>query len=202
MGISEAKKYIRELHERQKDPYLWPDYLTGLPDKAAILHKLDQVLPKLGKFSVAFVRIANIQPYLIKYGPDRHADIIQWAAAILKTTADGCRNGFAGTLGTHDFMVICESDDMQELMAVASGMFDRRIKEYYSKDDLTRQATLTYKKNGGHDIKRGLMQLIYVIADRKLPLRKSDLILHMAKVCDRLEASSERSALMTEDMVH
>jgi hypothetical protein len=30
----------------------------------------------------------------------------QWAAAILKTSADSRKNGFLGTLSTHDFMVI------------------------------------------------------------------------------------------------
>ncbi len=39
MGLAEAKKYIQELHKKQSDPFLWPDYLTGLPDKAAIIKK-------------------------------------------------------------------------------------------------------------------------------------------------------------------
>ena len=39
MGFKEAKKYISELHKKQDDPYLWPDYLTGLPDKNAIVQK-------------------------------------------------------------------------------------------------------------------------------------------------------------------
>jgi hypothetical protein len=98
MVTSEAKKYIQDLHKKQKNPFLWPDYLTGLPDKAAIIKIMDEVFPKLGEYSIAYVRIANIQPYLIKYGPDRHAEIIQWAAAILKTSSDKRPNSFVGTL--------------------------------------------------------------------------------------------------------
>ncbi len=196
MGITEAKKYVIDLHKRQNNPYLWPDYLTGLPDKAAILDRLEHIFPKIGKYSVAYVRIANIQPYLIKYGPDRHADIIQWAAAVLKTTADSCAKGFVGTIGTHDFMVICESHALQDLMTEASRMFDRKIREFYSASDLARQSTFSFRKNDGHDFKAGLMRLVYVASDRKMPLKKSDLILKMAKMCDALETTSERSAVM------
>jgi len=200
MGIAEAKKYVRELHKKQNNPYLWPDYLTGLPDKAAVLDRLEHILPKIGKYSVAYVRIGNVQPYLIQYGPNRHADIIQWAAAVLKTTADRCANGFAGTLGTHDFMVVCESNALQKLMAEASRMFDAKMREFYSDADLARQATISLKKNNSHDFKFGLMRLIYVVSDRKMPLKKSDLVLRMAKECDALETSSERSTTLKETM--
>jgi GGDEF domain-containing protein len=201
MGLSEAKKYIRELHKRQNNPYLWPDFLTGLHDKASILSKLEEIFPKIGKYSLAYVRIANIQSYLIKYGPDKHADIIQWAAAILKTSAEDCSNGFAGTLSTHDFMVICESRDMQELMASASRLFKKRIEEYYSMDDLKSQSTLSFKKNNGQHIRRGLMRLIYVVADTRLQVKKSELILNMARICDALENSDDDMVVMTRDLL-
>ena len=201
MGISEAKKYVRDLHKRQNNPYLWPDFLTGLPDKTAILDKLEHIFPKIGRYSLAYVRIGNIQPYLIKYGPDRHADIIQWTAAILKTSAEGCRNGFAGTLNTHDFMVMCESRNMQELMAEASGMFRKRISAYYSETDLKNKATISFKKNDGGNMRIGLMRLVYVVADSKLPVKKSDLILNMARICDALENSDEDSVIMTRALL-
>ncbi|MDA8431488.1 MAG: hypothetical protein M0Z60_00830, partial [Nitrospiraceae bacterium] len=112
MGITEAKHYIQELHKRQENPYLWPDFLTGLPDKGAIIRNLDTVYPNLGRYSIAYVRIGNIHPYLVKYGPDRHADIIQWAAAILKTTCDKCSKCFVGTMSTHDFVITCQTKGM------------------------------------------------------------------------------------------
>jgi hypothetical protein len=43
MGLTEAKKYIQHLHKKQDNPYLWPDYLTGLPDKSAIIKKMESV---------------------------------------------------------------------------------------------------------------------------------------------------------------
>jgi GGDEF domain-containing protein len=98
VGIAEAKKYIADLRKRQENPYLWPDFLTGLPEKPAIISNLQKVYPKLGEFAIAYIRIANIHPYLIKYGPDKHAEIIQWAAAILKTSCDLCQSCFVGTV--------------------------------------------------------------------------------------------------------
>jgi hypothetical protein len=62
VGVAEARRYIEELHKKQENPYLWPDFLTGLPDKAAIINKLEDVFPKLGGLSIAYVRIINIHP--------------------------------------------------------------------------------------------------------------------------------------------
>jgi GGDEF domain-containing protein len=201
MGLLEARKYIADLRRKQNNPYLWPDYLTGLPDKSAILKKLEEIYPNIGKYSVAYVRISNIQSYLIKYGPNRHADIIQWAAAILKTSADSRKNGFAGTLSTHDFIVICECRDMQKLMEQASALFSKRIADYYSKDDMKKQETLSFKKSDGKAIRIGLMKLICVVADKKLPVKKSDLIINMARVCDAMDSTDDEMAIMTKDML-
>ena len=201
MGLTEAKKYITELHRRQNDPFLWPDYLTGLPDKAAILRRLDEIYPKMGKYSIAYVRIANIQSYLIKYGPNRHADIIQWAAAILKTSAESHKNGFAGTLSTHDFLVICDCREMAMLMEQTSALFRKRITEYYSKDDLKKQQTISFRKSDGRSVSVGLMKLISVVADKKLPIAKSDLVINMARVCDAMEGRDDELVIMTKDML-
>jgi len=201
MGIAEARKYIADHRKRQNNPYLWPDYLTGLPEKSAILRKLEEIYPKMGKYSVAYVRIANIQSYLIKYGPNRHADIIQWAAAILKTSADSRKNGFVGTLSTHDFMVICDCHDMQKLMEQASTLFSKRVADYYSKDDMKNQATLSFKKRDGKAVRIGLMKLVCVVADKKLPVKKSDLVLNMARVCDTIEGTDDEMVMMTKDML-
>jgi len=201
MGISDAKKYIQQLHRRQSDPFLWPDFLTGLPDKVAIFKKLEEVYPKLGKISVAYVRISNIHSYLVKYGPNQHADIIQWTAAILKTTADRCKNGFAGTLGTHDFMVMCESREMPKLMDEAAQLFQKQMRNYYSSQDLKDRTTLSFTKDRGTDIRIGLMKLVYVIADKKLSVGRGDLILGMAGICDAVEGSGEDMMVLNQDMI-
>jgi len=201
MGLSEARKYIADLRKRQNNPYLWPDYLTGLPDKSAILRKLEEIYPKMGSYSVAYVRISNIQSYLIKYGPNRHADIIQWAAAILKTSAEARKNGFAGTLSTHDFIVICDCRDMPKLMEQAATLFTKRIADYYSKDDMKKQETLSFKKSDGKAVSIGLMKLVCVVADKKLPVKKSDLIINMARVCDAIESSGDEMVMITKDLL-
>jgi len=201
MGLSDARKYIHQLRKRQSDPFLWPDFLTGLPDKPAILKKLENVYPKLGKISVAYVRIANIHSYIIKYGPNHHADIIQWAAAILKTTAARCKNGFVGTLSTHDFMVICESREMPKLMDEAADLFEKQMRKYYSLKDLKDRTTFSFTKERGTDIRIGLMKLVCVIADTKLSVERGDLILNMAGICDAVEGSGEDMMVLSQDMI-
>lgn len=200
MGITEAKKYIQKLHKKQNNPYLWPDFLTGLPDKAAIIKKLETVFPQLGKYSIAYVRISNIHPYLIKYGPDRHAEIIQWAAAILSTTSSRCVNSFVGTLSTHDFIVMCNAKNVPKLLKEASKAFSKKIEDYYSKEDRKSRTTLSFKRNG-EEVKVGLMKFIAVIADKKIQIRRSHLIQDMGRVCESLEGTDSDMILMTDDMV-
>lgn len=200
MGITEAKKYIRQLHKKQDNPYLWPDFLTGLPDKAAIIKKLETVFPQLGKYSIAYVRISNIHPYLIKYGPDKHAEIIQWAAAILSTASARCTNSFVGTLSTHDFIVMCKAKNVPKLLKEAGKIFSRKIEDYYSKDDRKSRTTFSFKRNG-EEVNVGLMKFVAVIADKKLKVKRSHLIQDMGKVCESLEGTGNDMIIMTDDMV-
>lgn len=201
MGLLEAKKYIRALHKKQDNPYLWPDYLTGLPDKAAILKKLEEVFPKLGEYTVAYIRIANVHPYLIKYGPDRHAEIIQWAAAILQSTSKKCKGSFIGTLSTHDFIAICKTRNLEKLFNEAGRLFSKKMESFYTKEDLQKKITLSFRKNGNEVINIGLIKLIAVIADRKLNAKRSRLIQDMGRVCEALEGTDENIIFMNEDMV-
>ncbi|MBA4373523.1 MAG: hypothetical protein C0402_11760 [Thermodesulfovibrio sp.] len=195
MSIAEAKKYIRDLHKRQENPYLWPDFLTGLPDKAAILSKLQEVYPKLGKYAIVYVRIANIHPYLIKYGPDKHADIIQWAAAILKTSCDHCAGCFVGTASTHDFVVMCETRNIEKHMREVQKDFNRQIQTYYVKEDLQNKTTLSFSRNG-EMVHVGLIRLVAVIAARPIETEQTLLIRAMSKACDEVEGGDEVMVLL------
>ncbi len=200
MGITEAKKYIEELHRKQNNPYLWPDYLTGLPDKAAIIKKLEEVFPRLGKLSVAYVRIANVHPYLMKYGPDRHAEVIQWAAAILKTTCAKCRDCFVGTMSTHDFVVMCDTENMVKHLKEAGRTFRVQTRKFYSKEDSGSESVMSFSRNGQR-INIGLMQLVSVIADRKLPVEKKNLLQKMGKACEAAETDGKEITVVSEEMV-
>lgn len=201
MGLTEAKKYIQHLHKKQDNPYLWPDYLTGLPDKSAIIKKMESVYPKLGSHSIAYVRIANIHPYLIKYGPDRHAEIIQWAAAILHTTSKKCKDSFVGTLSTHDFIITCRTKNVMQIVNEARRIFNRKIESFYTKKDLKKRTTLTFKKDGGEKVDIGLVTLISVIADSELPTKRSHLIQDMGRICQGIEGTDEDIIVMTNDMI-
>jgi len=201
MGLIEARKYIQDLHKQQSNPYLWPDYLTGLPDKAAIIKKIHEVSPKLEEYSIAFIRIANIQPYLLHYGTDKHAEIIQWAAAILKTTTDKCSNAFAGTFNTHDFIVICRTKNMVKLFEEAQEIFRKKVSAYYSRKDLAKGVILSYDREDGEKVNFGLMKLIAVVADKKLRIKSNHLIRNMARLCDAIEGTEDEFMVMRNDMI-
>lgn len=190
MGMAEANKYIRELRRRQDDPYLWPDFLTGLPGKNAIIRKLESVYSDAGRYSVAYVRIANIHPYLIKYGPDKHADIIQWAAACLKTSCETCEKCLAGTLTTHDFIVICENKDMIPHLRDAAALFEKKARTFYSKEDREKKTVMSFDRDG-RKVNIGLMRLVSVISDKITGTDKSALIHDMGRICEKIERTEE-----------
>jgi GGDEF domain-containing protein len=184
--LAAAQKYIRELQKKQKDPFGWPDYLTGLPGKSAILKKLETVYPRIGAYGVGYIRIANIYPYLIKYGYDKHAEIISWAAAILKSTSDKCREAFVGTMSTHDFVVMAKSKDLDAILFEASSLFGEKAKSYYSPADRKNGIILSFKL----DDKRfcvGLMEFLTCSVKENPPVPRLRLIPHLAHSCSQME---------------
>lgn len=185
MSLSAAKRYIDALRRKQDNPYLWPDFLTGLPDKPAIMKKVIEVYPQLGKYSIIYLRVANIQPFLIKYGPDRHVDIIQWTAAILKTTVDEYK-GFVGAFSSHDFVAICSAKDSKEFVDTVSRLFEKKIMTFYSDEDLKRGSLFSFIRDG-KKIDVGFMKLVSTDISTKPDIPKDLLIPHLGRLCAELE---------------
>lgn len=183
MGLREAKKYIVDLHKRQSDPMLWPDYFTGLPDSHAIVMKKKQVYPKLGRYAISYICIANINSYLIKYGADRHAEILQWAAAILKTVGDK-HNCFVGATGSHGFVAISKKAYMKPFLEEATKLFESKAKTFYKKTDLNRKSVFSFV-NKGRKVTLGLMKLAAATIDTKTDIPRKDLISHLETNCPK-----------------
>jgi len=199
MSLTRAKDYIKDLRRRQTNPFLWPDYLTGLPDKAAVLHFLDEIYPKLGTYSIAYLRITNVDPYLVKYGSDRHAEIVQWAAAILKTVADELgRKNFVGALKTHDFVLMAKTERMEPILKKAIPMFSRQIRKFYTEDDRNRGYLVSFRRNR-HEIRIGLMGLIYVMTSSAYGIPQSILLPTLDDQCSSLETSGDQALLIGPD---
>lgn len=190
MGATEARKYIAELHKKQSDPGNWPDYLTGLPGKAAILRELDRAYPKLGRYAVAYLRVSNIYPFLIKYGYEHHADLIEWAAAILKTTADRVPDSFVGTIDTHDYILISSKQEIDGIIKKAQNLFGRKARALYSQDDRKKGFILSFQANG-KNVHVGLMGFISACVKEKTTVPKLDLLPYLAGLCSELEKNSK-----------
>jgi len=185
MVLRDARKYISELRKRQSDPYLWPDFLTGLPDKTAILRKINEIYPSVEKYSISFIRISNIHPYLIKYGYERHAEIIQWAAAILKTALEDCE-GFLGAYETHDFVAIYETQKCDSFFQEASDAFVKKTGEFYSDADLQSGAVLSFTR-GRKQVRIGLMRLIEFTVKGMPGTPREQLLPYLEAKCTALE---------------
>ncbi len=189
--MREAKEYIDTLRKRQDNPFLWPDYLTGLPDRAAVLSKIEKVFPRIGRYGIAYLRIANIHPYLLKYGSDRHADAIQWAAGILKTVSKEVKGSFVGTVGTHDFLLIARAGDIKSIIRKANRLFRNKIKTFYSGDDRKRGYVISFRRDDGERVEIGFMSLVSVVLLTPPSVERMNLIPALEGHCRLMEQTGE-----------
>lgn len=201
MSLKDAQRYIRELHKKQNNPYLWPDYLTGLPDRQGVLRKLDSIYPKIGQYGIACVRIAAIHPYLLKYGYDHHAEIIQWAAAILKTVSSEYRGSFIGTAGTHEFVLIAKTSHIYDILKKANSLFKRKTKSYYSDSDIKRGYVLSFQSNEGETVKVGFMRFVAAVITKPAEIEKMDLIPFLSRLCNLAEGEGKDIEEFSEETV-
>ena len=181
MGLTEARKYITALRKKQKDPLQWPDYLTGLPDRHAIIQKAR----KKGIRTIAYIRIENINPYLAKYGTARHVEVIEWAAALLQTTAEKYKM-FVGTLSKHDFVVIGAKKNLDAFLEESTTLFEKKALSFYNNTDQKKGSIMRFM-NECKEIHLGLMKLIYCTSKGIKDLRREEMILHLEKCCDEMQ---------------
>jgi len=185
MGIQEAKRYLSDLKRKQGKPELWPDFLTGLPDKSTTLKKVGEALSKRVKPAVLYIRVADVEPYLVKYGSTHHIEVVKWAAAILKTTAEKY-GGLVGVYDTHDFIAILKKKDAGSFMEEALQTFDRKAKSFYSEQDLKRKTVLSFEGNGGH-VNVGLMRFVHASSEDFPPTTPEKLIPTLARSARKAE---------------
>lgn len=181
MGLREAKKYISDLRRKQGNPFLWPDFLTGLPDKAAVIEKTNEVYSKLGRYAISYIRIANIDPYLIKYGSDRHAEIIQWAAAFLTTTAEKYRS-FVGAYDTHDFVAVCDARRAADFLKESSQLFEKKAKTFYHAEDADKNTFMSFARDG-RKVDIGFMKLVECTVNEPVSISRDRLLPYLCKLC-------------------
>ena len=180
MGIREARKYITELHKKQADPLQWPDFVTGLPDSGAVLREIEKT--SLGRNALVYFRIGNVEPYLAKYGTGRHSEIIEWAAAIIKASADKY-DGFVGTVGMHEFLSICRSSACEDFASEVGKLFAKQALEFYKKADIKKGSVLSFSPKKGQKVEFGLMGLDYCVADRDMKGPRSEFITRLRQHC-------------------
>ncbi len=162
MGLQEAKKYITQLSRKQGKPELWPDFLTGLPDKSATVLKVTKAIEK-GRGGILYIRIADVEPYLVKYGSKKHAEIVKWAAAILQTTAEKY-NAFVGYYDTHDFVVILRKRDIKGFTDEVRKLFQKKAESFYSEKDVKQRSVISFEGSGGH-VDVGLMRFVFASSE-------------------------------------
>ena len=186
MGLAEARKYITLLHKKQNDPSGWPDFVTGLPGRPATLRQLDLVYPRLGRYAVAYIRISNIYPFLMKYGYERHTDLIEWAAAILKTAAGRVKGSFVGAMDSHDFVVTARRTEIDRILEEARNLFAKKTASMYSPEDRRRHFIISFKA-GGAEVRVGLMGLVCARVAEKPSVSRPDFLSYLAGLCSEME---------------
>lgn len=114
--------------------------LTKLPGNIVIRDEIEGRIGKSEHFLVIYCDLDNFKAFNDKYGIEAGDRAIKLTADIFKEsiTKKGNRDDFIGHEGGDDFILITTPDKAKDVADHITSEFDKRVKEFYSKEDLER----------------------------------------------------------------
>ena len=114
--------------------------LTGLAGNLQIQAEINSRIENDTPFAVVYVDLDNFKAYNDVYGFAKGDIAIKMTADILtdEIHENGGPDDFVGHIGGDDFVLITKPENAEEISAGVVELFDKRIKELYSKDDIER----------------------------------------------------------------
>lgn len=128
----------------------WANPLTGLPGNIEIHTEINRRIAKNELFAVLYIDIDNFKAYNDVYGFANGDKIIKMTADIILANVQIANNSgdFIGHIGGDDFVIITSPNKVDELCQSIIKDFDRRVKEFYSEEDISRGYITTINRLG------------------------------------------------------
>jgi len=117
--------------------------LTRLPGNIAIERILNKKLQEVEPFAVCYADLDNFKAYNDRYGYIKGSEVIKMTGEIIydAVTNNSNEDAFIGHVGGDDFVMVVPSDDAAIVCENVINVFDERIREHYSAEDLAKGAT-------------------------------------------------------------
>lgn len=114
--------------------------LTGLAGNLQIQAEINSRIEKDIPFAIVYADLDNFKAYNDVYGFAKGDIAIKMTADILtdEIRENGSPDDFVGHIGGDDFVLITKPENVEEISAGVVALFDKRIKELYSKEDIER----------------------------------------------------------------
>lgn len=137
---------LKELEEMHLDA----SPLTRFPGAIAIENTLLEHIKSNKKFAFCLIDIDNFKSYNDKYGYARGSDVIKMLANVIEDALNtkGTTDDFKGHIGGDDFVVITSPERYPIICDEVTKNFDRKIVEYYNKEDLEKGCIISKNRQG------------------------------------------------------
>ncbi len=114
--------------------------LTKLPGNIVIQKEVERKIKDNEKFLVIYCDLDNFKAFNDKYGIEAGDKAIKLAADVFKEAVakKGKSGDFIGHEGGDDFILLTGSERGKDIADYIISQFDKRIKEFYGKEDLAR----------------------------------------------------------------
>ena len=111
---------------------------TGLPSGKLIEEELLQLMRMGEDWSLAFVGMDNVQPFIDKYGFVARNEALRFTALLINNVIDelGTMNDFIGHPGSDTFIIITLSRDVDKLVETLRKRFNQEIQTHYGFQDV------------------------------------------------------------------
>lgn len=139
-------KRLRKLEEM----YLDASPLTRLPGGIAIENVLKKRIDSKQPIAFCVLDLDNFKAFNDRYGYANGSEVIKETARIIESVvkSKGTPDDFIGHVGGDDFVVVTIPETMREIAGEIISRFDRRIPEFYAREDRERGFILGKTRQG------------------------------------------------------
>ena len=117
--------------------------LTRLPGNIAIERILNKKLQEVEPFAVCYADLDNFKAYNDRYGYIKGSEVIKMTGEIIydAVTDHSNEDAFIGHVGGDDFVMVVPTGDAAAVCENVIDVFDEKIREHYSAEDLAKGST-------------------------------------------------------------
>lgn len=133
-GVGSSHDLMAEITKLQIDAAKYANPLTQLPGNVPISEHIDHLLQVQAKFCACYCDLDHFKPFNDVYGYQKGDDVIQLLGRILAEHCDPDLD-FVGHIGGDDFMILFQSEDVEDRCQQILEVFGQAILEYSSIQD-------------------------------------------------------------------